>query len=54
MELKNHYFLRKVDELGRIVLPLEVRRELDIKEAETMKVTIVNGKIVLDKNVNYK
>lgn len=54
MELEKHYFLRKVDELGRIVLPLEIRRELDIKDAQTMKATIQDEKIILEKIRNEK
>lgn len=49
MNLENYYFLRKVDELGRVILPLELRRELDIKEAETIKVSIDQGKIIIEK-----
>ena len=49
MNLENNYFLRMVDELGRVVLPLEIRRELDIKQAETIKVSIEDGKIIIEK-----
>ena len=31
--------VRKVDELGRIVLPIELRRTLDIAEKESLDVT---------------
>ena len=41
--------LRKVDELGRIVIPIYVRKQLGIKEGETLEISIGNNKIVLEK-----
>lgn len=41
--------LRKVDELGRIVIPIDVRKQLGIKEGETLEISIENNKIVLEK-----
>lgn len=49
MNLQNNYFLRRVDELGRVVLPLEIRRELDIKDAETIKISLYDKKIIIEK-----
>ena len=40
---------RKVDELGRIVIPIEVRKELGIKDGESLDITIIKNKIVLEK-----
>lgn len=34
------YFLRKVDELGRLVIPIEIREELKIKENDIIKLSI--------------
>lgn len=34
------YFLRKVDELGRVIIPLEFRNELGIKEGDDVKILI--------------
>lgn len=48
MEVEESYFLRKVDELGRIVLPIEIRKKLEIKEADTLKIYIQNGKIIVE------
>lgn len=42
------YFLRKIDELGRVVIPLDIREELEIKEADTLKIYIDNGSIVIE------
>ena len=36
--MKSTGIVRKVDELGRIVLPIELRRTLDIAEKDTMEI----------------
>ena len=41
--------VRKVDELGRIVLPIELRRTLDISERDTLEIYVDSGAIVLQK-----
>ncbi len=40
---------RKVDELGRIVIPIEVRKELGIKDGESLDISVIDNKIVLEK-----
>ena len=40
---------RKVDELGRIVIPIEVRKELGIKDGKSLDISIINNKIILEK-----
>lgn len=40
---------RPVDELGRIVLPVELRRSLDIKEGDRMSIYSAGNSIVLEK-----
>ena len=40
---------RKLDELGRIVLPLEMRRELAWKEKDDIEISITKGGILLKK-----
>lgn len=37
--MKSTGIVRKVDELGRIVLPIELRRTLDIAEKDSLKFT---------------
>ena len=32
--------VRRIDELGRIVVPIEMRRALDIGERETMEISV--------------
>ena len=41
--------VRKTDELGRIVLPIELRRTLDIKEGEPLEIYLEDEKIILKK-----
>lgn len=40
---------RKVDGLGRIVIPKEMRKQLNIKENDDLKVEIINDEIVISK-----
>lgn len=41
--------VRKVDELGRIVLPIELRRTLDIAEKDSLEIYTDGSTIVLKK-----
>jgi transcriptional pleiotropic regulator of transition state genes len=41
--------VRKVDELGRIVLPIELRRTLDIAEKDSLEIYVDESAIVLKK-----
>lgn len=41
--------VRKVDELGRIVLPKELRRVFDINEKDPMEIFVDEERIVLKK-----
>ena len=41
--------IRKVDELGRIVIPIEIRDSLYIKEKDKMEIYVHNDSIVLKK-----
>ena len=41
--------VRKMDELGRIVLPVELRRTLDIAERDTLEIYVEGSSIVLKK-----
>lgn len=47
--MKSTGIVRKVDELGRVVIPIELRRTLDIHEKDTMEIYVDNDKIVLKK-----
>ena len=41
--------VRKVDELGRIVLPIELRRTLDIAEKDALEIYTDGNTIILKK-----
>lgn len=40
---------RKIDELGRIVLPIELRRSLEIGEKDALEIYVEDDKIILRK-----
>lgn len=41
--------VRKVDELGRIVLPIEMRRTLDIAEKDALEIYVEGSAVILRK-----
>ena len=47
--MKSIGIVRKVDELGRIVLPIELRRTLDIAERDPLEIYVDGSAIVLRK-----
>lgn len=47
--MKTTGIIRKVDDLGRIVLPIELRRMLDIAERDEMEIYVENDSIILQK-----
>lgn len=47
--MKSTGIIRKVDELGRIVLPIELRRTLDISEHDEMEIYMEGDQIILRK-----
>ena len=47
--MKSTGITRKVDGLGRIVLPIEMRRTLDIAERDELEIFVENDRIVLQK-----
>lgn len=40
---------RKVDDLGRIVLPAELRRSFDIREGDHIDISVEEDRIILEK-----
>lgn len=47
--MKSTGIVRRVDELGRIVLPIELRRTLDITERDSLEIYVDGASIVLKK-----
>jgi len=50
--MKSTGIIRKVDELGRIVLPIEIRRTLDIAERDELEIFMEGDQIILQKFEN--
>jgi transcriptional pleiotropic regulator of transition state genes len=47
--MKSTGIVRKVDELGRIVLPIELRRTFDIEEKDALEIYVDANTIILKK-----
>lgn len=47
--MKNTGMKRKVDELGRIVIPMEIRNKFDINEKDQIEIYVDGDKIILKK-----
>ncbi len=47
--MKSTGMVRKVDELGRIVLPAEIRQNMDINVRDALEIFTDEGRIVLQK-----
>ena len=48
--MKETGIIRRVDELGRVVLPIEFRRMLEIEEKDQLGITVEEDKIILRKH----
>jgi len=47
--MKSTGMVRKVDELGRVVLPAEIRKSMDINIRDSLEIFTDGGRIVLQK-----
>ena len=47
--MKSTGIVRKVDELGRVVIPIELRRTLSINEKDALEIYVDTDKIILRK-----
>ena len=47
--LKSTGIVRKVDDLGRVVLPIELRRTLEIAEKDSLEIYVDGDSIILKK-----
>ena len=47
--MKSTGIVRKIDDLGRIVLPIELRRVLDIDKDSSLEIYVDNDSIILKK-----
>jgi transcriptional pleiotropic regulator of transition state genes len=51
--LKATGIIRKIDELGRIVIPKQMRAKMDIKDYDPIEIYVEDDKIILKKSENY-
>ena len=49
LEMKETGILRRIDDLGRIVIPKEIRKKLKIREGDNLDIFVEENKIVLEK-----
>lgn len=47
--MKSTGVVRKLDELGRVVLPVEIRRTLDISVRDSLEIFVEEDRIILRK-----
>ena len=47
--MKSTGIVRRVDDLGRIVLPRELRKVLEINERDELEIFVEGGRIILQK-----
>lgn len=47
--MKSTGMVRKIDELGRIVLPIEIRKTMDIESRDAVEIFVDQDKIILKK-----
>lgn len=48
-KIKNTGIVRRLDELGRITLPIELRRNLDLNEKDPVEIYVSEDTIILKK-----
>lgn len=44
--------IRKMDNLGRIVIPIEIRKQLEIDDKTNLKIEVEDNKIVISKDIS--
>ena len=47
--MEKAYITRRIDELGRLVIPKEIRRNLKIKDNDQLEISVIDNKIILNK-----
>lgn len=53
MILTENSNIRRIDELGRIVIPKDIRKKLHIKDSEPLEIFIENGDIHIKKYSSF-
>ena len=47
--MKNTGVIRRLDELGRITIPMELRKSMNLKQRDALQISVDNGRVVLEK-----
>ena len=47
--MKETGIVRKVDELGRVVIPIEIRNQFNIQEKDPVEIYVEDSKIIIKK-----
>ncbi len=47
--MKSTGIIRKIDELGRVVIPIELRRTMGIEQKDKIEIFVEGGSIILKK-----
>ena len=50
--MKSTGICRKIDELGRVVLPIELRRSMGIEEKDPLEIFVEGDSVILRKQVH--
>ena len=50
--MKSTGIVRKLDELGRVVIPKEIRSKLDIEEKDPIEIYVDGSSIILKKSIS--
>ena len=46
--------IKRIDDLGRIVIPKDIRKSLSIKTNDSLEISVIDNKINIEKNVSIK
>lgn len=48
--MEKNVIARRIDELGRVVIPIDIREQLEIKERDVLNISVKDGRIILEKS----
>ena len=51
--MKRTFRVRKIDNLGRVVIPMDIRKSLEIKDWDDLRIFLEDDRIVLTKAHDY-